>query len=244
MSKHSFLSFNCMPFKQLIFCTQSICNILHTQINLQHLNLTPSCSATPRFLWKHFGGSKKTCWKNKGWASIWSRWQFQCPFVTMSVLLSSLLSPFPTCNQSWFSAYVLHLKQLVLAMLLYWRICMKTAMAWENNRIIQTVRLLLKSSKRFISETGENSTTLRILHQQPTTTNTLEIVATTIQKHFAHCSDNYTITLCTLLRQLCNKTLPIAVTTLKIAKKTLKHFADCRENSTHEHQCWKMQSQT
>lgn len=127
-------------------------------------------------------------------------------------------------------------------MLLYWRICMKTAMAWENNHIIQTVHLLLKSSKRFISKTGENSTTLRILHQQPTTTNTLEIVATTTEKHFAHCTDNYT-TLCTLLWQLCNNTLPIAVTTLKIAKKTLKHFADCRENST-QHHCWKMQSQT
>ncbi len=105
-----------------------------------------------------------------------------------------------------------------------------------------TVRLLLKSSKRFISETGENSTTLCRLHQQPTT-NTLEIVATTIQKHFAHCSDNYTTTLCTLLQQLCNSTMPTAVTTLKIAKKTLKHFADCRENST-QHHCWKMQSQT
>jgi hypothetical protein len=91
---------------------------------------------TPVFvkaLWRF----QKTCWKNKGWASIWSRWQLQCPLVTMSVLLSSLLSPFPTCNQSWFSAYVLHLKQLVLAMLLYWRICMKTAMSWEINCIIQ-----------------------------------------------------------------------------------------------------------
>lgn len=97
-----------------------------------------------------------------------------------------------------------------------------------------TVCLLLKSSKRFMSETGENSTTLHRLHQQPTTTNALEIVATTTQKHFAHCSDNYT-TLCTLLQQLCNNTLPTAVTTLKIAKKTLKHFADCRENSTQHH---------
>jgi hypothetical protein len=76
--------------------------------------------------------------------------------------------------------------------------------------------LLLNSSKRFISETEENSTTLRILHQQPTTTNTLEIVATTTQKHFAHCSDNYTTTLCTL---------HIAGTTLQ------QNFANCSNNT-------------